>query len=322
MRLQRMLSIVLIIEAKGKVKARDLADKFETSVRTIYRDIESICEAGIPLVTETGPNGGIRFMEGYKLDIKNLQIDEIINLYLAATGINAGEESNMNINVNTALLKIQNNLSPKFNEELNRFTNKFLVDQNPWWGEKIVFRFIDILMQSLWENKKLMITYKKINGYTSSRIIRPYGIVVKQIEWYLIAYCEFSKDIRTFKCDRIIECELLDELFEIQNDFNLEIFWHTNNDKFIKECNEREQYLVKVRLNKKYIDKLKNFQIQSIENDENYIQAVVNMYSYELAKEIVVETIGYLQVLEPYNLQGFAVDELERIIKKYSNNDL
>lgn len=321
MKLQRMLSILLIIEAKGKVKAKDLADKLETSVRTIYRDIDTICEAGIPLITETGPNGGISFMEGYKLDIKNMNMNEISNLYLAARGINAGEESSMNINVNTALLKIQNNLSPKLNKELNKFTNKFLVDQNPWWGEKTSFKCIDILMQALWENRKLAITYKKVSGYKSSRIIRPYGIVVKQVEWYLIAYCEFSNDIRTFKCDRIIECELVNEIFEVQNKFNLEDFWRKNNDKFIKECNEREQYFVKVRLDKQYINKLKDFQVCSIEEDEKYLEAVINMYSYDLAKEIAVDTIGYFQVVEPDKLQKFTIDKLEMVLTKYSIKD-
>lgn len=318
MRLQRMLSILLLIEDKGKVKAKDLAEKLETSVRTIYRDIDSICESGIPITTETGPNGGISFMEGYKLDVKNMKTDEIINLYLAAIGINAGQESNMNMNVKTALLKLQNNLSPKINEELNKFTNKFLVDQNPWWGEKFPFKSIDTLMQALWENKKLSITYKKVNGYTSNRIIRPYGIVVKQIDWYLIAYCEFSNDIRTFICERIIEWELLNEVFAIENEFNLESFWNKNNEKFIKECEEREQYPVKIRFDKKNINKLKDFQVYRIIENEKFVEAVVNMYSFELAKDIVIDTLGYLQVLEPDKLQKFAIDKLETIIEKYS----
>jgi predicted DNA-binding transcriptional regulator YafY len=80
MRLQRLIAILLLIESRGHMKAKELAQALETSVRTIYRDIEALCEAGVPLVAMTGPNGGVSLMEGYQVAMNHLYSDDVINL--------------------------------------------------------------------------------------------------------------------------------------------------------------------------------------------------------------------------------------------------
>lgn len=310
MRLQRMISILLMIEAKGKVKAKDMAEKLETSIRTIYRDIDILCEAGIPITTETGPNGGIRFMDGYKLSLKNIESDEIINLYLAGMGVKAEKNSSMFMNINTALLKIQNNLSSELNDDLNKITKRFYVDDNPWWGETKKCGCIDSLMQAVWGNKKIRIIYMKADGQTSERKVRPYGILVKQMEWYLIGYCEKNDDIRTFKCERITESSILDEDFIIPGTFSLEEFWRKSSSKFIKECEEREKYFVRIKFDERFKEILNDFEVYSILEEDNYIEAEVNMYKYELALDKVSRIMGCVEVLEPQELRVFVKNQL------------
>jgi hypothetical protein len=87
MRLHRLIAILLLIESRGSIKTKELADALETSVRTIHRDIDILCESGIPITAATGPNGGIRFIEGYYVNINNLHCDDIISLFLCGIGV-------------------------------------------------------------------------------------------------------------------------------------------------------------------------------------------------------------------------------------------
>lgn len=322
MRVHRMISILLLIEDKGKIKAKELATELETSVRTIYRDIDALCEAGIPLTTDTGPNGGIHFVDGYTVGIKNLRGEEIINLYLNGMGIKADRQSDMAMQVNTALLKLQKNLSSELNSDLNTIKKRFYVDDTPWWGEMHRLHSVDIIMQSIWQSKKLRITYEKHKGELSRRDIRPYGIVVKEMDWYMIAYCERSNAIRTFKCERIIECEYLEKDFIIPGDFYIEEFWKKTKHLFISGCSEREKYPVVIRLDKRRADILANFEVYKIEEGESYIKATINMHKYEFAVDDILGIIGYAEVLKPAELRNYVAETLCNVIRKYNNNIL
>ena len=318
MRVHRMISILLLIEAKGKIKAKELAEELETSVRTIYRDVDALCEAGIPLTTDTGPNGGIHFLEGYTVGMKNLNGEDIINLYLNGMGIKADKQSDMAMKVNSALLKFQKNLSRELNYDLNTVRKRFYVDDIPWWGEKRKLHNIDTIMQAVWQSKKLKITYKKHEGEITKRDIRPYGIVINEMNWYMIAYCEKSNDIRTFKCERITECQCQMEKFIVPENFSVEEFWEKSKKLFIGECSQSEKYPVTIRIDKDRMNILKNFEIYEIEENINYIDATINMFKYEFAKNDILEIIGYVEVLKPAELRNYVEEELSNILRKYN----
>lgn len=318
MRVHRMISILLLIEAKGKIKAKELAEQLETSVRTIYRDVDALCEAGIPLTTDTGPNGGIHFLEGYTVGIKNLNGEDIINLYLNGMGVKADKQSDMSMKVNSALLKFQKNMSTELNKDLNTVRKRFYVDDVPWWGEKRKLHNIDIIMQAVWQSKKLRIAYKKHGGEITKRDIRPYGIVINEMNWYMIAYCQKSNEIRTFKCERITECQCQIEKFIVPENFSVEEFWRKSKKLFIRECSQSEKYPVTIRIDKHRVSVLKNFEIYEIEEDINYIEATINMFKYEFAKDDILEIIGYVEVLKPAELRNYVEEELSNILRKYN----
>lgn len=312
-----MISILLLIEAKGRVKARDLAEEFETSIRTIYRDIDTLCEAGIPLTADTGPNGGIYFAEGYGVNIKNMNGEDIINLYLNGMGIKADRQSDMAIKANNALLKLQKNLSSEQNKDIVTVRNRFYVDDIPWWGEEHKLYNIDILMQAVWQSRKLNITYKKHNGEMTQRVIRPYGIVVNDKNWYMIAYCEMSNDMRTFKCERIKESSCIIENFIIPENFSVEEFWKKNKKLFITGCSQNEKYPVVIKIDKSRGNILKNFEVYQLTESNGYLEVTINMFKYEFAKEDILEIISYVEVLEPPELRAYAEDKLYGILRRY-----
>lgn len=321
MRLHRMISILLLLEEKGKVKAGDLAEKLETSVRTIYRDIDALCEAGIPIKTETGPKGGIQFMDGYKVNIKDLNKEDIINLYLSSMGVKPDQTSEGGMKVTTALLKLQKVLSPELNGDLDTLKRRFYVDDMPWWGKKQKMDYADMFMQAIWQSYKLRITYEKPGGEVTERNIRPYGIVVNQMDWYMIAYCEKSHDLRTFKCERIKRCVCLFEKFTLPHNFSAKEYWESSKKLFKETCMENDKYPVILKVDKKHLDLLKEFPVYEIKEVDHAYEVTLNLYHYERAKREILKMTGYAEVIRPEKLRNDLIEELKQIIKKYNINN-
>lgn len=317
MRIHRLISILLLIESRDIIKAKELAAKLEISERTVYRDIEALCEAGIPIATSTGPNGGIRLMDGYSCGIDHLREDDIINLYLSGMGIQPDRQSGMAMKLNNTLLKLQKSLSSNQSDEINSIKKRFYFDDTPWWGQGSRLDHIDTLMRSVFQSKVLQIVYQKHEGELSRRKVYPYGLVVKRLDWYLIAYCEKNNEIRTFKCERIVESEILDEMFSVPGDFNIEEYWKKSRKEFVDRCAEEEYYPVSIRLHKSRAEVLSDLEVLGAVEEGGYILATVNMFGYECAAADMTKIIGYAEVISPAELRTFVKDELNRLSEVY-----
>lgn len=235
MRIHRLITILLMVESKGLVKAKDLAETLETSTRTIYRDIDTLCEAGFPLTTSTGPNGGISFMTHYKLNLKNIHEEDIVSLFLGGMGVKLGPKGL------SAFLKLDKAIDPSLKEELQVVSKHFYLDEDSWWDEERHRFDPDLLVEAVRSHLKLTLHYVNKDGQTSNRTLHPYGIVISEGEWYVVAFCEKAQEIRTFKCSRMIHCHLSKSPFSIPADFNLERHWKSRKEAFIKACRENEK---------------------------------------------------------------------------------
>lgn len=236
MRLHRLVGILLLMESRGIVKAKDLAEAFETTERTIYRDIDTLCEAGVPIVSYAGPTGGYSLMNGYTIHQDNLHCDEVISLYLSGIGIRPVKHSEASINLKKSMLKLEKSLPANYLPDLRIAKERFYYDPNIWWKEQKPIECLDLLRKAVWKSQKLSILYTKSSkneDETALRKIRPYGLVVKNMDWYLISYCEMRQDLRVYRCDRILEATLLpDETFSLPEDFSLEEFWKSWVNEF------------------------------------------------------------------------------------------
>lgn len=319
MRVHRLISILLLIESKGMIKARDIASKLEISPRTVYRDIDSLCEAGIPLATTPGPNGGIYLMEGYSGGIGYLQEEDIISLYINSIGIIPDKHSDMAMKLNNTLMKLQKNFTQKQISELDKVKKRFHFDDTLWWGKSHGMNDIDIIIYSVLQSKGLEITYTKYNGATSIRRVHPYGIVVKRMHWYLVGYCEQNKMIRSFKCDRILDSKILNEFFEVPADFSIEEYWSAAEGTFKNSCIQNEKYPVVIKLDKSKGDFLANLEVLSINEEEDYILATINMYGFQFAIEDIMKIIQNAEVIKPIELRDFVESELSRMLSKYKD---
>lgn len=311
MRLHRLIAILLLVESRGKIKASDLAVALETSVRSIYRDIDVLAESGIPFITTPGPNGGISLMEGYTVNLKELHGEEVINLYLTGMGIYAGGHTHSGMKLKTTLLKLEKTLPDSYQVDIQKAQRRFYFDDTPWWTERIEIPCLEAIRTAVWRTRKLWIEYRKVNGEVSSRTIHPYGLVVKKEEWYLIAYCEKSAQIRTFKCERVASTELLEEEYSIPIDFSLEEHWRCQETGFKQACNDEEFYPVVIRADKSQKDILQKLMIIEEIELKDQLMLTLNMYSYEYACTNIWSIMRHCEVMEPIELRHYVKEEIE-----------
>ena len=199
MKIDRLLSIVILLLNRNLIQAKELADMFEVSVRTIYRDIESINQAGIPVVTYQGSKGGIGLMEGYRLDRNVLTEGELADIFTALQNVSAyggGEHSLL-------MEKISSVIHPSHIEAFRSKTTQLVVDFSPWGLKGPLEERINILKAALEQSVAVSFEYVSAEGQTSQRSVEPYTLVLKGQAWYLYGHCSLRQEFRLFKLLRM-----------------------------------------------------------------------------------------------------------------------
>jgi len=321
MRLHRLLGIIMLLDSRGIMKAGNLSKILETSQRTIYRDIDILCEAGIPIMSIPGPNGGYSFMEGYKINSYVLEGGDVVNLLLSTMGIRPEKNTEMAQQLNTAVIKLENSISKEHREEIIKAKERFFIDSEPWWGKKIQNQYVDIIKKSVLNLKKLKVYYKKYNGEISERIIRPYGAVVKNSEWYVAAFCEVKNEIRIFKCSRIENIEVLDESFSMPENFYLEEFWGNSKQQFARQSSlkiEHNAYPVKIKFYEEDKQTLEGFYVHSSMKVEGKWVYDMDMISFETACSVLFPLSDRIEVLKPVDLREYVIRKTNKILNLYN----
>jgi len=304
------------------MKAVNLAKILETSERTIYRDIDILCEAGLPIMSIPGPNGGYSFMEDYKINSpsKGLKSGDVFNLLLSSMGISPEKNTETAQQLKNAVIKLENSLSEEHREEIIKAKERFFIDSDPWWGKRIQNQNIDIIKKSILDLKKLKVRYKKHSGEDSERIIRPYGAVIKNSQWYVAAFCEEKNEIRIFKCDRIENIEVLDENFSMPENFHLEEFWAKSKQQFVRQASPKltpNTYPVKIKFHEEKKKLLEGFHVHSSVKIEDKWIYHIDMISFETACNVIFPLSDRIEVLEPMELQEFIIKKSNKILNLY-----
>ena len=199
----RLFQILYHLLQHGQTTAAQLAEKMEVSVRTIYRDIDALSSAGIPVYTEAGRNGGIHLMEGFILDRTLLSLQEKQEILSALQSLAAVGHD--------VQLGVLEKLSGLFQVSTE---NWFEVDFSRWWEPKRQNDTFSLLKSAILHCKCVRISYANSCGDLSRRTVHPLKLTYKGAAWYLKAYCTQKQDYRIFKLNRILDMEVLDEDFE------------------------------------------------------------------------------------------------------------
>lgn len=198
----RLFKIVYHLLDKGQATAPELAKRFEVSVRTIYRDIDALSAAGIPVYAEAGRNGGIRLMSDFVLDQALLSGEEKREILAALQSIN--------ITGNLAGSSTIQKLSALFALSSENWLE---VDFSRWGNQGFDKEKFETLKSAVIHCRHVRIRYAGSDGSVGERTVQPYKLVYKSKAWYLKAFCTEKQDMRTFKLNRILELTLLEESF-------------------------------------------------------------------------------------------------------------
>lgn len=200
MKLERLLSIIILLLNHRMLQAKDLAERFEVSVRTIYRDIDAINAAGIPIVTYQGVNGGIGLAEGYRLDRNMLTEDELASIVTALRSISTSYEKEQHQQL---MEKMHSIVLPNETKAFQNKTNRVLIDYSPWDNSKKLQLKLEGIEKAIDNCLLMTFTYSDAQGKITERTVEPHTLILKGRQWYVQAFCLEKEQFRLFKLRRI-----------------------------------------------------------------------------------------------------------------------
>jgi predicted DNA-binding transcriptional regulator YafY len=221
MRAGRLVSLLLLLQARGQLTGEQLARELEVSVRTIYRDVEALSEAGVPIYADRGPLGGIRLVDGYRTRLTGLTTQEAEALFLSGLPGPAAELG-LGTVVAAARLKVLAALPPELRNRASRISQRFHFDAPGWFQAAEQLTHLETLADAVWRNRRVEIDYRRDDEVVERRL-EPLGLVLKAGIWYLVARSGAS--MRTYRVSRVMAVRTTDEAFERPGDFDLARYW-------------------------------------------------------------------------------------------------
>jgi predicted DNA-binding transcriptional regulator YafY len=201
--------------------AAQLAEELEVSVRTVYRDVEALGAAGVPLYGDAGHAGGYRLLDGYRTRLTGLTADEAEALFLSGAPGPAAELGLGSV-LAAAQLKVRAALPPELRAHADRISGRFHLDAPGWYADDEETPYLPAVADAVWNSRVLHVLYRRWAEPTDvERRLEPYGLVLKAGRWYVVA----GPGPRTFRVDQILELTSSDEDFARPDDFDLAAYW-------------------------------------------------------------------------------------------------
>ena len=230
MRADRLISIVLLLQANGRMTAETLASRLEVSQRTILRDMDALSSAGVPVVAERGTGGGWRLIDGYETKLTGLTPAEIRSLFLARPPALLAELG-LKEAADAAWLKLRAALPSGVREQAEFVRQRLLVDSRNWRDSGESLTSLPVLLEALWSGQRLKFVYEKPDGSSSEREVDPLGLVARANRWYLVA--AKGEEQRTYRVSRIRSPEiLLGQRADRPKAFDLAAYWEASTNRF------------------------------------------------------------------------------------------
>ena len=205
MKTDRMMSIIIVLLERKRTSAQDLADMFEVSLRTIYRDIDAIDLAGIPIRTIPGVGGGIEIMPNYKL---NHNVFSTSDLSTILSGLSSVSDMTAKDTLTNVLTKVKSLIPPDKEQDIVLQTQHVHIDLSSWFGNRNVQSYLEMIKEAIESQKLLTFTYHDRFGNGSQRTVEPYQLVLKGNRWYWHGYCLDRKDYRVFRLSRLSDLRM------------------------------------------------------------------------------------------------------------------
>lgn len=314
-KVDRLLAIVIELQRKGSQRAVDLANRFETSVRTIYRDMQALSESGVPIIGS--PGRGYALMEGYFLPPVHFTVEEAVSLLVGTEFVEQLFDPPYALQAKSGRYKIESVLPAhvRLHTEQFRESTKILDTRMFKSQHGLEMATLGQVREALFESKKLRFRYRKASNLVAeqretTRIVCPYGLVLIRGTWMLIAYCELRNDIRHFRLSRMTEVEMLMEGFERPSDFEIH--------QYVPE--DDRQVLVKLQFQRhlaEAVAEANNFFMESMSVNLETVDVIMRVRQPRDVLPWVLSWGNGVEVIAPEEFRRQIRYEIEKMLERY-----
>ncbi|MGX4685437.1 helix-turn-helix transcriptional regulator [Vagococcus sp. JNUCC 83] len=310
MKIERLISIIMVLLNKKRVSAQELSETFEVSLRTIYRDVDTIDRAGIPIRSIPGVGGGIEIMPNYKIDKNVFSSTELATILIGLSGV-----SNIvnGANLRNVLSKVKSLVPNESEQDIENQVNQLYVDLTPWMAQKSIQHYIETIKKALDEKRVLSFNYIDRHGNEIKREAEPCQFILKNGYWYLQAYCCLRNDFRLFKLNRMSNLVMLKNKFETRQYPKPQLEF---DDTF-----GIEQSNIKLRIHKSIKERFLDFNSDEKfipDGEEHYIISfpfIENDYYYNIILGFGI----FCECIEPKHVRDGIKKRLREMSIMYSN---
>jgi predicted DNA-binding transcriptional regulator YafY len=324
MRASRLVQLLLLLQTHGKLTASRLATELEVSVRTIYRDIEALSGAGVPIYAEAGPGGGVRLVDGYRTRLTGLTAEEAEALALSGLP-GAASELGLGTVLAAAQLKVDAALPPELRSRAVRMRERFHLDAPGWFRRDEPVPHLAVLSRAVWDEQRVEIRYRKRDGEVR-RIVDPLGLVLKAGVWYLVALSGRGRELRTFRVGRVQSVKVLDEHALRPDDFDLATHWAEAQQEFLGSW-QTIPVVVRVHGDKRWLVRYLQDPTRaeaalagaSEPDGDGWITLTLQFENEEMAGYELMRGGGDLEVLEPAVVRDAIAERAASMVARYAS---
>ena len=320
MRASRLVNVLLLLQTRSRMTAAELAGELEVSVRTIYRDVEALAEAGVPIYAERGPHGGVRLVDGYRTRLTGLTPDEAEAVFLSGLPGPAAELG-LGTVVAAARLKVMAALPPDLRTRANRVSERFHLDAPGWFQQSEELPYLETLAGAVWEWFLVLITYRRgVRAGVVERLVEPLGLVLKGGVWYLVA--RTGESMRTYRVSRVLDLRVQPERFERPAGFDLAEHWTRSTLAYERD---RERVWVTIRVGKEHSGRIEETIDDKFladaewltEPDSAHIRVRIGFDWTDEAVTAAMRLGSDAEVVEPEWVRTTVVSSAEAVLDRY-----
>jgi predicted DNA-binding transcriptional regulator YafY len=306
MKIDRLVSIIMILLEKERIGAQELADMFEVSPRTIYRDIDAINMAGIPICSVSGVGGGFEIMQQYKVDKKVFSAADLSAIVMGLSNLSTMIRGDELLN---ALAKVKSFIPADKAKDIELKANQIYIDLSPWLGNKNIQPNLEIIKTAMQESKLLSFEYTGRNGNKTMRIAEPYQLVLKSSHWYWQGYCHIRNDYRLFKVSRTSNLQILDETFTPRE--------YQKPQLDITDIVSSLQIAIKIRIHKSLMERVLDYCTYDdfVPDGDDYYLVTFPFIERDFYYDMLISFGEKCECLEPLHVR----EEIKRRIKKIAD---
>jgi len=312
MRADRLLTLIALLQARGRLTTREIALRLEVSERTVHRDMEALSAAGIPVYAERGSGGGWALPEGYRNRVTGLTVAEIRSLLLLHSS-SIVSELGLNEQSGAALRKLLSALPEAIRKDAEYMRERIHVDGAGWHSAPARVSHLQTVQEAVWEQRKLRLSYRGRNADAGTeRTVLPLGLVAKTSIWYLVAMDEEGEDpYRTFRLSRLQNAVKLDETFSRPDGFDLAVYWDRSTELFKATL---PRYPARIRVSSEKWEAFAQERFvwilcsEGIREDA-FIEGQVEFHTLESARDILLKFGRHAEAIAPAELRDALREE-------------